>query len=230
MGELSFLLKDDHGQPRTCACSRLLADCPFWGPVLDTWSKDLGPASPSVYVSLQDRFERFRMVLRLGWQRVRPSKQFEAYGRWTNELLKVIANHGSVKLLVDSSKHPPRVLAFLLTPGTDLVLVHTVRDPRAVVWSKHKYLGTSWRAGWRKNPLRATLYTAWDWMLVNLSAELILRLRGTPHIRVRYEDLVEKAFPRTSPGRGSAGNRPGRSRRTGGGRTSLCVWPYHGWK
>src|SRR5665648_533912 len=67
--------------------------------------------------------------------------------------------------------------------GHDLLLVHVVRDPRAVCWSTMRKLRGLARA------IRC-LRTVLGWIYANLSCELFGKIRPTRYVRVSYEDLA----------------------------------------
>ncbi|MGH6748183.1 MAG: sulfotransferase, partial [Methyloceanibacter sp.] len=73
--------------------------------------------------------------------------------------------------------------------GRDVLLIHLVRDPRAVCWStlrtlhkhKHKEPGTE---------LGRYLRTVFGWMGANLACEAFGFLHSDRYLRIRYEDIV----------------------------------------
>jgi hypothetical protein len=105
-------------------------------------------------------------------------------------LVVSVRDASGTKVVADSSKSPMR--AYLLTKieGIEMVLLHLVRDPRGVVWSRLKALGRQRDAQRPNGPVgwlvvRSTL----DWILVNLLAAALLRSTGHGR-RLRYEDLA----------------------------------------
>jgi predicted RNA-binding protein YlqC (UPF0109 family) len=94
-------------------------------------------------------------------------------------------------MIADSSKTPARVLVLEGGKLADLRLVHMVRDPRAVVWSRVKVrerdLGrTMGGAGRAAFVVRRVA----QWLMVNALSEILVRW-GRRGIRIRYEDLVD---------------------------------------
>jgi len=192
-GELYLLLKDDHGTPRICACGEPTESCSFWGPVLAEWERGLSPERPSSYERMQAKFERFRDVPRLVMELVRRSRSFDRYAKWTFDLLRILGENAGGGYIADSSKHPPRALALLMIAGIEVSLIHILRDPRAVVWSKLKFYRPMGKPDPLHAPLRMTLRTIFEWLLLNLSTEVILRLRPPVRsIRIRYEDFADR--------------------------------------
>jgi hypothetical protein len=111
-------------------------------------------------------------------------------------------------LMVDSTK---TALGHALAPfrlrralGADFLLVHLVRDPRAVAWSAIK------KTERRNMIVIRPLYcarVALAWSAANLACETFGRFYPTQYLRLRYEDFVaapretlEQIFQRVSPG------------------------------
>jgi hypothetical protein len=93
--------------------------------------------------------------------------------------------------IVDSSKTAWRASA---TPfklrrefGRDFLLVHIVRDPRAVCWS---LLKRDKRVGGQSNDTLLCTETALGWSFANLACEMFRRRHPDQYCRIRYEDLV----------------------------------------
>jgi hypothetical protein len=199
-GELYLLLKDEHGQPRTCACGEAIPDCEFWGPILAAWREALQPADLADYVRLQDRYERFRTLGILSWDAARNTRRFRTYSEWTARLVELVGEQASVGFIADSSKHPPRALATVLGGQVKVFVIHLLRDPRAVVWSKMKILRSQGGPAWYRSPAAIAIRTSLDWALANLSAEVVGKTRPeVRQFRVRYEDVVDD--PRAALGR-----------------------------
>jgi Sulfotransferase family len=93
--------------------------------------------------------------------------------------------------MVDSSKTPRNALAapFRLRHdlGDDFLLLHLVRDPRAVSWSAVKKAG---RQGTRPLTALRSSAAALGWNASNLACEAFGRSYPDQYRRLRYEDLV----------------------------------------
>lgn len=99
-------------------------------------------------------------------------------------------------VMVDSSKTAwgSELMPFRLRRnlGRDFLLVHLVRDPRAVCWSTIRSLRG------RKTPgseLARYFRTVLGWLAANLACEVFGLLHPKRYMRIRYEDLV--GAPRT---------------------------------
>jgi hypothetical protein len=94
-------------------------------------------------------------------------------------------------VVVDSSKTPWRsiLVPFRLARalGENFLLVHLVRDPRAVSWSAVKKSG---RQGTRPLMALRTSFAAFGWWIANLACEAFGKIHPGSYTRVSYEDLA----------------------------------------
>ncbi len=100
-------------------------------------------------------------------------------------------------LMVDSTKtasgHALAPFRLRRALGRDFLLIHLVRDPRAVAWSAIKK--TERRSMMVNRPLYCAR-VALAWSAANLACEMFGLLHPTRYLRLRYEDFV--ATPRKS--------------------------------
>jgi hypothetical protein len=75
--------------------------------------------------------------------------------------------------------------------GPNFLLVHLVRDPRAVCWSTIRSLDRVNENVKPTSPLVRCLRTAIGWTAANLACEIFGLLHPQNYVRVRYEDLVQ---------------------------------------
>lgn len=190
-GELYLLATADHGSHRICACGQPIETCSFWGPVVEQWERSLGAGGTAAYLELQGKFERYRQLPRILLEQHRRSPAFERYAHLTLELLRLVEGRAEGRLIADSSKHPPRVLALLNVEGIEIALIHLLRDPRGVVWSKLKFFRPVGGPKWLHTPLGTTVQTTFEWLLLNGTTEWLRRRHhGVPYVRIRYEDFA----------------------------------------
>ena len=91
---------------------------------------------------------------------------------------------GEAQAVVDTSKNPQHGFLLRNLPGVRLVVVHLVRDSRAVAFSWRGRPGDDERAALlRRAPLRSVL----AWLVANVLAELLAV--STTSVRLRYEEL-----------------------------------------
>ena len=94
------------------------------------------------------------------------------------------------ELIVDSMKIPAHVYMLQAVPGIDVSILHLVRDPRGVAFSRTKKIER--QGSLADRPLRtqwSPARTASKWTWFNLAFEA-LRRRAPDFARMRYEDLV----------------------------------------
>lgn len=95
------------------------------------------------------------------------------------------------RVFVDATKWPTSPVGLGLVPGVEPVVVHLVRDPRAVVHSWKRTKPLTDREEGAEFPRWGTLHSGTSWLVRNLGAELMARrVSRTRFIRVRYEDFV----------------------------------------
>lgn len=74
--------------------------------------------------------------------------------------------------------------------GPNFLLVHLVRDPRAVCWSTIRSLVKAEDGSRPSSPLGRCLQTTIGWTAANLACDIFGWLHPKNYLRVRYEDLV----------------------------------------
>ncbi len=114
---------------------------------------------------------------------------------------------GQYAVMVDSSKTAwgSTLMPFRMSRrlGKNFLLVHLVRDPRAVAWSTMREPRRRERRTWkgrlkvnpkdrhRLSPGVRLLRTLAGWVVANLTCEIFGLLHRDRYLRVRYEDLVQ---------------------------------------
>jgi hypothetical protein len=77
----------------------------------------------------------------------------------------------------------------------DFLLIHIVRDPRAVCWSTIKSVMSGKQNKRLTSPLVRCLKTTVGWTVANLACEIFGLIHPDNYVRVRYEDLVKATRP-----------------------------------
>jgi len=198
LGEVREIWQSGLTENRPCGCGTPFRSCEFWtrvgieafggwhrldlGEVLRMWrSIDRPWALPLLMAP-----ERFQ-----AW-----SRSLQAYVGVLDSLYRAIGRVSGARVLIDSSKLPSHGLLLRRVAGTDLRIVHLVRDSRGVAYSWAKRVRD--RSGGeegvymeRYRPLAA----AARWLLYNEPTRLF-RSMELPYLLTRYEDVVE--HPRES--------------------------------
>lgn len=171
---------------RRCSCGVSMESCPFWGPVAARMAEVLNDREiAALEVGLTSRFDvKHGLAISVGLERPR-APEFE---RPIRALYRALQEASSGRPIIDSSKRPGFAAFLQSQTKIDFWLVHLVRDPRAVVYSKKRILPSLAVPG-EMMPRRDALVTSLKWYTGNLAAGRLGRSGGR-YLRVRYESLV----------------------------------------
>jgi hypothetical protein len=181
-------------ESRRCACGMPIHLCTYWCEVYTRWTEKTGPEALSLYISLQNRYERSDVA----WLRVLVDSRLQTarfcqYAQMTAALYEAIRDVSGKGVIVDSSKSPMRNFALLSTRAVDFRLIHLVRDGRGVVWSRKRPRKKNVEDGIPHDfPAISAPRTSQEWMLTNLKSEWVARQAGAEKaVRILYERFVE---------------------------------------
>ena len=192
VGELRYIWERGALGNELCGCRASFNECPFWQAVLANMARS-GPLMPDVWSQWAVTVNRTRRLPGLLWPGLATPwfrKTLAAYRATLPCLYSAVAETAGRRVLVDSSKYAPYALALLGTGEILTVVVHLVRDSRAVVnsWQRVRARPEVHQREAlmdRPSPSRAAL----SWDAQNVADELIAS-RYPHYLRVRYEDLV----------------------------------------
>jgi hypothetical protein len=185
LGEVVHLWERDVRDGERCGCGVPFHDCEFWGRVGERAFGGWGNVDVDRILALRDRVERTRHIPRLAAGTLDASEYAGFYAR----VYRAAADVSGVKVLIDSSKHASLAFCLGQAPDLDLRVVHMVRDSRGVAYSWTKRVTRPEADGaaemTRYTPGRSALL----WNAHNAAFGL-LRRRGVPVRRIRYEELL----------------------------------------
>jgi len=156
-----------------CACGKKPSRCSFWGDILKKVD----------FENLKIRRRKIDFILNKDKYYIKKTSRRESLKDlidWlkNNELIyREILEKSRAEIIVDSSKNPDRAELLAKNRSIKLVILHLVRDGRAVAWS---YI---------KKYHKASPYM-WKWFASNIKAEILRRRNNSKYIFVRYKDLV----------------------------------------
>ena len=192
VGELRYIWSRGYVDNELCGCGRPFHECDFWIAVLeDAYGRvDLVPINELLALH-RSVAQVWQLPLHISPKR--PSEfefKLDAYIHHLQRICRAILNVTGADVIVDSSKLPSYCYLLTQLSGTDVQLVHLVRDSRAVAFSfmrKRRKPEIRQRAAYmrRFSPVRS----ARDWDLLNVGMEM-LRNAKCRYDFVRYEDLV----------------------------------------
>jgi hypothetical protein len=162
VGELKQLARfarlEKIGRHRRCTCgARTVHECEFWNRVGAIIEADTGQ-------SLEDlNVENYR--------------DEASFARDNVTLFKAIAEATGKEYIVDSSKHPARLMLLLRNPIIDVLPIFLLRSPKGQICSAQK---------------RPTSLTTLIGTYVRTNRKIYSAVKDRPHAVVHYEQLVQQ--------------------------------------
>ena len=193
VGEAHTIWEGSFEGNQLCGCGAPFHECAFWDEV-SRRAFDVAPArfDPTTAIHLKDSVGRIRHGPQLFLPR-RPSRHktiISSYGELIRRLYTAIQAVSGARVIVDSSKSPTHALVLSRLPGVEVNVVHLVRDPRAVVFSRQRERRQAEIHRKAGDVLIERVSTsAGRWMTLNALAEL-LSASTTSYCRLRYEDFL----------------------------------------
>lgn len=182
LGEVRWLWSRGVLAGQDCSCGQGWSACPVWGPTV----RAVASSRVGTAVDVAHEIERTRRGaerrISLGQEL---GHEHAAYLAALAEVYREAASAAGASVVVDSSKAPAQALLARAT-GLPVVVVHLVRDPRAVAWSHRRAKTPPAGARARVTPQRPTAYVAGRWLARNVFIDAKVR----PDVRLRYEDVV----------------------------------------
>ena len=194
VGEVAFLWFWGILEGQRCGCGAEIPECPLWKeaarPFLNAPRQEVQSLAAAT-LRLKSRPAVRRM---LGGKRAQFEGDVQCYASALQSVYRGLREATGCSVLIDSSKDAPFGYAAALLPGTDLYVVHLVRDPRAFVhsWQRKKLKSPS-------DPSRGYMtrisprHSIVGWNLKNALAEYFWgwRPKSGRYMRVRYEDFAQ---------------------------------------
>lgn len=190
-GELRTLWSWGYQQDADCSCGRPVRECPVWSRVVEA---ALGTATPSAdrieaLAATQDRALRWREVPRsLAGS---DSHAVRAYAATQARLYRGMVEVTGAEVIIDSSKWPAHPGVLGRVDGVEPLVIHLVRDPRAVAHSYRRHKPTAGRQP--AMPRFGAAHSALSWLARNATVEVAAR--AAPRELVTYEAFA--ADPRS---------------------------------
>ena len=195
IGELRHLWRRGIELNQRCGCGEPFWDCPFWSDVGDRAFGGWDNAPHERMLDLQRRVDRFRQLPRLATMPVASGvrRTVDEYAVNAGRVYRAVEEVAQASTVVDSSKSPTFAVILQRVPGIDPVVLHLIRDSRAVAysWSRRRPMpevveGEAYMATY--GPARAAI----DWARSNVAIEAA-HMAGIASTRLRYEALVRAA-------------------------------------
>ncbi len=192
LGEILHLWKRGVVDNELCGCGNPFRECQFWTEVGELafggWERlDVGRIR-----ALRGQVDRALLIPVLARRRL-PQHTADAMAEYSSYYAALYDAATAVSgrpIVIDSSKQVSLPFCLSWSERIDLKVLHCVRDSRAVA---HAWTKTVTRPEANDPQARMPTYSpaimSVHWTLHNAGLGL-LRRRGVPHLRIRYEDLV----------------------------------------
>ncbi len=184
------------GQP--CGCRNQIHECKVWGRVLNEGFGGAKAVNAKRMIEYRERYGRTRHLPWLLFPALR-----RALSRNANEYLNALRQlylgasvHSGAHIIVDSSKVPAHAFHLLEIDDLEVYVLHLVRDPRGVAFSRKRKKPMRVGADERTMPSMSAAKSTRLWMGWNAGAELLWWGVNRRYMRLRYEDFI--AQPRTN--------------------------------
>ncbi|WP_025273881.1 sulfotransferase family protein [Haloglycomyces albus] len=193
LGEITHLWERDVVADETCACGATFSHCEFWQRIGHEAFGGWDNVDVERLTALKSTVDRTRHIPALAGKKL-GTDQFDLvseYNSYFERVYQAAAADTGSQVIVDSSKHASLAYCLRWSPNIDLRVLHVVRDSRGVAYSWTK------RVTRPESPSGETMTTysptkaAMLWNAQNAAFSL-LRRRGTPVRRVRYERIIER--------------------------------------
>jgi len=193
LGETVHLWQRALVDDELCGCGRPFSGCPFWTAVGQRAFGGWDRVDPREVLDLKRAVDRNRYIGRLAAPRL-PAEVAARLARYVGMYRRVydaVTETTGAAVLVDSSKHASLAFCLRWDPQLDLRVLHAVRDARGVAysWTKGTPRPEATSGSTSFMPTYSPTSTALRWDLYNSAFGLLAR-RGTPTLRVRYEEFV----------------------------------------
>jgi hypothetical protein len=206
VGELRQLWEMGCIKDRQCGCGQAFSACPFWVEVGRRAFGGWNQVDAERMLALRRALDSAGAVPKLFVARgaERPAG-VPAYLDALERVLRAVQQVAGSPVVVDSSKSPGHAMLLRRMPAVDLRLLHLVRDPRAVTFSRVRGISKRKTEGEVEDSRRVSV-TAWAfrWLTYNGGIPRLFP-KDAPRAFVRYEDLAVEPGPRVADALGAAG-------------------------
>jgi hypothetical protein len=142
IGELRHMWRRGIQLNQRCGCGEPFWDCPFWSAVGDRAFGGWDNAPHERMLDLQRQVDRYRQLPRLATMPVAAGvrRTVDEYAGNVGRVYRAVEEVAQSSTVIDSSKSPTFAVILQRVPGIDPVVLHLIRDSRAVAhsWSRRR--------------------------------------------------------------------------------------------
>lgn len=177
-----------------CGCGRIFDECPFWNAVFIEAFGSMKQADFKQLYALQQSVDRIRYIpaMLLAGRDSAYAVRLERYRSILLNLYQAITHVSGAPLILDSSKDVSMLYLLVGMPQVELIILHQVRDSRAVAYSWSRKKRRRSRVGKQDYmPRLSSFSSSRAWVYRNLLTWAVRR-QASGYLCLRYEDLVQQ--------------------------------------
>jgi Sulfotransferase domain len=195
-GEVVHLWQRGIVADEMCGCGEPFSACDFWSQVGAVAFGGWQNVSLERLSALRGRVDRTRFIPLLEAPKLsaRTRQNLAEYTNYYRRVYQAIAAVSGCTTVIDSSKHASLAFCLGRSDQVDLRVVHLVRDSRAVAFSWTTRVPRPEGGAGSYMATYHPVTAAFQWNAQNAALQGLAR-RGTPVLRVRYEDFVDSVQP-----------------------------------
>lgn len=178
-------------EDRLCGCGVNFKECPVWSSIFNDafgGMEAVDPIQMKKLIKMHTRTRHLPMLLLPGSKKILKENLKEYIGN-LDKLFDSISKITNSEVIIDSSKTTISSFILSLLDNVDLYLIHLVRDPRGIAYSRQKKLVQPDKSQVtymeQFSPWRSSLM----WNARNVISELLWRNKPN-YLMLRYEDFI----------------------------------------
>lgn len=181
---------------RQCSCGKPIKDCSLWVKVFDNAFGGLNVVNPHEMRKCIRSYTRTRHIplLFMPYAKEYFRKRLRLYIENLSKLYGGIQNVTGSKIIIDSSKSTSYSFVLSLLENIDLYIVHLIRDPRGVAFSrlKNKFHQNDSNGKSIEMKRISPISNSIMWDVRNIASEMLWKNYSRKYLRIRYEDFACK--------------------------------------
>ncbi|WP_372993895.1 sulfotransferase [Sulfitobacter sp.] len=196
-GEINYLEQDYH-EHRRCSCNALLADCPFWGPLIAQAHERAAAKDPMpqfeteakyhpIYARRTSLSRRLSMIMGRDLRKTYGAQSIDEHLAQQLGFMRLVLAETGAQEIVDASKNARRLQLLAEQDEFQLRVIVLSRHPENALGARIKRARR--RTNWYRQAL-APIYTLWLLFHYIQMGKALAKVPKDRVFRVKYEDFV----------------------------------------